>query len=52
MIGCSECGAFFFTIEGRKQHTGICIGYRPDEDSESKYLEAVARADRREQTEW
>lgn len=32
MIPCSECGAWFFTIQGRREHTKLCIGHNPDPD--------------------
>lgn len=32
MIPCSECGVWFFTIQGRLDHKEFCIGYNPEPD--------------------
>jgi hypothetical protein len=43
MIKCSECGAFFFTIQGRRDHTALCIGYNPNEGAakDSEFMTAL-----------
>jgi hypothetical protein len=33
MIPCSLCGVWFFTVQGRREHTGVCIGYNPNPDA-------------------
>jgi len=48
MIPCSECGAWFFTVQGRREHTGVCIGYNPTPDSVSLDFEFMTALDMRE----
>ncbi len=45
MIKCSECGVYFFTISGRKEHTRYCIGYNPTPDAriDDEFMTALDR---------